>query len=64
MVDMNALITYTLAVFAAIRLGAKTFIPMDRFKESVLTIGLGYTYVPMISKISSWDISLGYTWTF
>ena len=48
----------------AIRLGAKTFIPLDTFKESQLTVGLGYTYVPMISKISSWDISLGYTRTF
>lgn len=44
----------------AIRLGVRCFIPMDKFKDTSLTLGLGYIYVPIISRISSWDISIGF----
>lgn len=45
----------------AIRFGARFLIPLcsGDFDEYSLTIGGGYTYVPMNHKYSSWDASIG-----
>lgn len=48
----------------AVRLGLKFFIPIERYKERLITLGGGYTYLPSINKYSSWDVNIGFSWTF
>lgn len=48
----------------AIRLGAKFFIPIDKYQENCITIGGGYTYLPTTHKYSTWDASIGLSWQF
>jgi len=48
----------------AARLGAKFFIPLDDWDSNYITLGGGYTLLFSNSKQSSWDINLGYVWTF
>ena len=48
----------------AIRIGAKFFIPLDRFDDYSIAIGGGYTYLPMNHKFSTWDASVGFCWYF
>lgn len=48
----------------AIRLGAKFFIPLDNFGEYSITLGGGYTYLPMNHKYSSYDVTVGFCWYF
>lgn len=48
----------------AARLGAKFFIPLDGWDSNYITIGGGYTFLFSNSKQNSWDINVGYVWTF
>lgn len=50
----------------AIRLGARFFIPLDNFNEDShsISLGGGYTYLPMNNKCSYWDVSIGLSWYF
>lgn len=48
----------------AVRLGTKFFIPLDGFDNYCITLGGGYTYIPINNKFSSWDINTGFLWYF
>lgn len=48
----------------AMRLGARFYIPLKGyFDDSCFSIGGGYTYLPTNNQFSSWDVSIGFTWT-
>lgn len=44
----------------AARLGAKILIPLDRYEDFSITIGGGYTYMPLLNEFSSWDAMAGF----
>lgn len=48
----------------AIRLGATFMIPFNRYYDMGLTIGGGYTYLPMNHKCSSWDATIGFVYCY
>lgn len=50
----------------AFRLGTKFFIPVGPIGkyEGYLTVGGGYTYLPINNKCSSWDANIGLSWCF
>ena len=48
----------------AIRLGATFMIPFNRYYDMGLTIGGGYTYLPMNHKCSSWDAIIGFVYCY
>lgn len=48
----------------ALRLGARFFIPLDNFDDYSITLGGGYTYLPINHSFSSWDASIGFSWYF
>lgn len=48
----------------ALRLGAKTLIPLDGWDQYFLSIGGGYTFLLTHSKYSSWDTNIGIVWEF
>lgn len=48
----------------ALRLGAKFFIPLDYYWDNAITLGGGYTYLPMNHEYSSWDVTAGFCWYF
>lgn len=47
----------------AMRLGFKTFIPLNNDKEWFISIGSGYTYLFSNKDYSSWDVSIGGAWS-
>lgn len=46
----------------AMRLGTMFFVPLG--SDASLVLGGGYTYLPMNTKYSTWDASLGICWEF
>lgn len=48
----------------ALRLGTIWYIPLDGFDKYSITLGAGYTYLPMNHKFSSWDANIGFNWRF
>lgn len=48
----------------AARLGARFFIPLDGWDSRFITLGAGYTFLFSNSKQSSWDVNIGYLWSF
>lgn len=48
----------------AARIGARFFIPLDDWDNNFITLGSGYTFLFTNFKQSSWDVNIGYVWSF
>lgn len=48
----------------ASRVGARAYIPLDRWEENLLSVGGGYIWTPNLAKKGTWDINIGYKYVF
>lgn len=48
----------------ASRVGVRSYIPLDQWKENLLSIGGGYIWTPNLSTKGTWDVSIGYKYEF